>query len=260
MKGGGHRKFGAAQFVLLTDIGSPVDLRLPAGKHPLFVAVAVGQHQIEVIVRDQLFNFVQLSFYGQHGPFFLTGRGHVFSPGRGQGQKGGLINPAGAAQGGQLAEAVPAHNIRGQAEPFEDIGHPQADRADRRLGDIRTAQGCFFLLFIGLVIAGREHIIGKRPAAGFPETGKMPVGRRKNVVGFRKGHGQRIRHIDILASLPRKQKGGFPGPGFPGAVKKTVLFKAGPGRGGQGFTGVLQRRQAVVIPLQHQEDPVGIGH
>ena len=52
-----------------------------------------------------------------------------------------IVDPAGRAQRGQLAEAVPADQVGADAEILEDPQQSQADRADRRLGEPRVAQG-----------------------------------------------------------------------------------------------------------------------
>ena len=207
--------------MLFTDAQGAFDLFFPSRQDALVIAVPVGQHQIEIVFRDQRFNAGQVFLDRRHGARFRARRRHVFSAGDRQRQERLFVHPAGRTESGQLAEAVAAGHIGPQTETVQNPGHAQADRADGGLGDIGTAQFFLRLFFPVFGITGRENMVGQSFCRSVMEIVEQLIGRFKDIMRFRKYRDQVSGHIGILAPLTGKYKRDFADRSF-GMVRYAV--------------------------------------
>ena len=74
--------------------------------------------------------------HGEHGARpFRRATGHQRPATLGEHGERAVVDPPARAQGGQLAEAMPADQIGSDSEILQDLEQPEADGSDRRLGE-----------------------------------------------------------------------------------------------------------------------------
>ncbi len=176
------------------------------GQHALIRTVAVGKHQIKLFLFNHLLNFFKRGFDCQHGSgIFPAGFCHQLSPKLGEFKKRIFIQSACRIQGAQFAIAMPQNHFRIQSEPFQYFEHCRTDRADSWLGNIGGAKP-FFLYCFFFSSFGRNRI--DKICQTLRQINFF-IGIFQKLKCLREKTSYVLAHVDILASLPRKNKRHF---------------------------------------------------
>ncbi len=132
--------------------GGAFDVRRSSRKHRLLRSVLVGENEIEVLGPEHFGIGSLRRLHGEHGPVVAGRIGHESAAKMRQTEELIRLQPAGGAQGGQLAVAVSGGGVGADAELFENSPGAERDGAQGGLGDVGGSQG----FLVGTAILGRE--------------------------------------------------------------------------------------------------------